>query len=473
MFEGLLLEATIIIILVLANGYFAASEIAIVSARKGRLEQYAEEGRPGAEAALALAEDPNRFLSAVQIGITLIGTFAAAFGGARIAEGLEQFLEQYPIVARYATSLSLLSVVLVITYLSLILGELVPKRLALQNPERTASAVAPIMSLISRLGAPVVEGLTLSTEFVLRLLGRHNVPEEPVTEEDIMALVRRGTVEGTVEATEHELISSVFDLTDRTVRSLMTPRTQVTSIALSAPLPEVLQAAIESGFSRLPVYGDTPDQIVGVLHVKNLLRGYGKPETLELRALLRPPLYVLEQQPAAEALRRLQQHNSPIALVLDEYGQIAGLITIEDILEELVGELTDEYDEEEDVIVQRDDGSYLVDGLLPIADLADHLSLSDLEAFAREADFDTTAGLLLALLGRSAKVGDTVSWEGHIFEVVDMDGLRIDKLLISPGPLDAGEQTEGVLASGAVLPPPGPLQESDPPATVRPTRNTE
>jgi putative hemolysin len=450
----MIIEAAIVLLLILANGFFAASEIAVVSSRKGRLVQQAQLGQHNAAVALELAENPNHFLSTVQVGITLISTFAAAFGGASIAEVLAGILRSIPALARYADNIALGVVVLVISYFSLILGELVPKRLALQNAEGVASAVAPIMRTAARLAGPIVRFLTFSTELVLRLLGRHNMPETPITEDDIMALVHEGAVGGTVEAAEEDLITSVFTFTDRTVRSLMTPRTQLVAVAIGTPFPQVLRAITDSGYSRIPVYQDTLDQIVGVLYVKDLLRAWGHPHEVDVGALLRPPLYVLEGQRAVVALQQLKQHQAGMALVLDEYGQVAGLIALEDMLEALVGDIADEYDEANEAFVQRDDGSYLVDGLLPFSDLQQRIALPAVDALLHEYAFETVAGFMLALLGHIPVVGERAHWHGYAFEVVDMDERRIDKILIQPPTLRPGEQTEGVLSSGAVLPPP-------------------
>lgn len=454
MADGFWIEVLVIVLLMLGNGFFAASEIAVVSARKGRLEQQAQEGRRGSAAALQLADNPNRFLSTVQVGITVISTFAAAFGGASLADGLAAVLAQFPALAPYATSLALGLVVVAISYLSLIVGELVPKRLALQNAEGIASAVAPVMQFLARAAAPVVGFLTFSTDLVLRLLGRHNVPETPITEDDILALVREGAAEGTVEATEQALVTAVFALTERTVRSVMTPRTQMLALDVETPFATVLQTLRESGHSRVPVYESTIDTIVGVLYSRDLLAVWGQTDTVVLRDLLRPPRYVLESQRALTAFHQLKHQRSTIGIVLDEYGQVAGMITLEDIFEELVGEIDDEYDEASEAVVRRDDGSYLVDGLLPITDLHEHLPVPQVEELARDQGFATVAGLILALLGRLPVVGDVVRWQGYTFEVVDMDERRIDKALIRvPTPLANMQNTSALVASAMLLPP--------------------
>ncbi len=427
-----LIETGLILVLILANGVFAASEIAIVSARRNRLEQRAEEGEAGAAVALRLAENPNRFLSTVQVGITLIGTFAAAFGGANLSKELEAALGKIPAIAPYAQSIALTSVVLLISYASLILGELVPKRLALQNAEQVATRIAPIMQWIDRLAAPVIAFLSFSTEMVLRAIGRRNVTETPINEEDIMALVREGTAGGTVEESEHELITNVFTFTDRTVRTMMTPRTRIVAVEINTSAADVLQTITESGYSRIPVYQGTLDHIAGMLYVKDLLHAWGHPERFELRTLLRPALYIPESQRAVVAFQHLKERRSSLGIVLDEYGQVAGVISIEDMLEELVGDLSDEYDEADEGVVRREDGSYLVDGLMPFNDFQEHIQLPDADEVTHEHSFETVAGFVLALLGRIPAAGEQIIWQGYTFEIIDMDKRRIDKVLVRP-----------------------------------------
>lgn len=451
----LVIEIALILLLMVANGFFAASEIAVVSSRKGRLEQQAKGGSGSAAAALALAENPNRFLSTVQVGITLIGTFAAAFGGDRLSEPLADFLRaSVPALAASADVIALTLVVLAITYFSLIVGELVPKRLALQNAEGIASAVAPPMTLLARLASPVVSFLTASTELVLRLLGRHNVAEQPITEDDIIALVEEGREGGTVEASERDIIANVFTFSDRTVRSVMTPRAKMVALTVDTPLSQALTVVNESGYSRIPVYDGTPDQIVGVLHVKDLLRSWGTTEQPTLRTIMRPAVFVPEMQRAALVLQQLRQRHVPLAIVLDEYGQTAGLITLEDLIEELVGDIGDEYDEIGEGLVRRDDGSYLVDGSTDLTRLDDLLDLPEADTFARVNGIETVAGLVLTLLGHIPRSGELAAWQGYRFEVVDMDGQRIDKVLVVPLPPEGAAQSRAALATGAVLPPP-------------------
>jgi putative hemolysin len=425
-------EIVLIIVMTVLNGFFAASEIAVVSSRKGRLEQQVQAGNRGAEVALQLAESPNRFLSTVQVGITIISTLAAAFGGERLADPLaETIATTFPVAASYAPGIALGLVVALISYLSLIIGELVPKRLALQRAETIAATVAIPMRTIATIAAPFVTFLTFSTELVLRLLGQHRTQSEGVTEDDILALVREGTADGTVEASEHEFISSVFTFTDRNVRSLMTPRTQVVAIDIETPFTQVLDLVSESGYSRLPIYQDTLDQIVGILYVKDLLKLWRGTEAVDLRAVVRVPLYVPESQRAVLAFQHMKTNHTSLAIVLDEYGQVSGLVTIEDMLEELVGDIGDEYDERNtSAVVRREDGSYLVDGLLPFENFRSQIPLPNVTEILRDHDFETVAGFILVLLGRIPAVGDIVKLEDYIFEIIDMDGRRIDKILV-------------------------------------------
>jgi putative hemolysin len=270
--------------------------------------------------------------------------------------------------------------------------------------------------------SPIVWFLIASTELVLRLLGRSDVPEEPITEDDIIALAREAAEEGTVEQAEQQLIANVFALTDRTVRSVMTPRTAITALAVDTPLPEVLRVVTESDYSRIPVYEGSLDHVVGILYVKDVLPRWGQSDELDLHTLLRAPLYVLEGQRAVVAFQQLKQQRGGMAIVIDEYGQVAGLVTMEDVLEEMVGEISDEYDEHDESIVQSEDGSYLVDGLLSFASLQSRLRLPEVTELDQGQEFETVAGFILALLGRIPRTGEQLEWQGYTFEIVDMDG---------------------------------------------------
>ncbi|HRA21235.1 MAG TPA: hemolysin family protein, partial [Anaerolineae bacterium] len=369
MSEAADLPRTLIIILVLtlANGFFAGSEMAIVSARRSRLEAKAAAGRRAARQAILLAENPDHFLAIVQVGITLIGTFSAVFGGARIAHVLALWLHQrWPAALSEAAAetLSLAMVVALLTYLSLVVGELVPKQLGLRQAERWALVAAPIMSAIAVATRPVVSMLTWSVNLVLRLLGQQGGNDQALTQADIEHLIREGQESGAVEEGEADIIKRVFQFADRPVRTVMTPRTQVVAVELGLPLAEIARTFLDSGYSRLPVFKGSVDNVVGILNAKDLLRQLLPEQTVELRDLLRPAVYLVDSDHTDNVLAAFRKSRTHMAVVIDEYGQTAGLVTLEDLLEELVGEIQDEYDQpEERSIIERDDGSWLVDGM--------------------------------------------------------------------------------------------------------------
>ncbi len=448
-----LIQLLVIVLLTLANGFFSASEIAVVSSRRGRLEQRAENGSKGAIRALKLAEEPNRFLATVQIGISLIGTFAAAFGGDALSEPLSKAIAPY-VGQNSANVVGLVLVVIFITYLSLILGELVPKRLALQNAEAVATFVAPIMHNISRIAAPVVWLLTMSTQGILFLLGRSKESEEQVTEEDVLSLVREGAAGGSLELSEQELIERVFSFTDRTAREIMTPRPEIVAVELNSPIEDVMARIAEHGFSRIPVYEETIDHIAGILYAKDLLLATQKTasgdESLLLKDLVRPPVFVLEHQRISSVLRQFKQTRMHLALVLDEYGQTDGLVTLEDVLEELAGDISDEYDDAHTEILERPDGSFIVDGLTTYGDAQRRIGLPAKDSLEGLADFDTVAGLVLSVLGHIPTEGQQLNIAGWAIEVIDMDGVRIDKILLQKHGFDGQAQSEAILAMGAM-----------------------
>jgi putative hemolysin len=424
-------ELLIIVALALANGAFAATEMAMVSARRGRLEQRVAAGDRGAAMALRLQDDPDRFLSSVQVGITLIGTVSGVFAGATLAERLAPMLATIGWLAPYADSAAQFLVVLLVTYLSLVLGELVPKRLALQSAELIAATMARPMWWLSRLVTPVIMLLTGSTQVLLRLVGRANVAEERVTEEDIRALVREGTEGGTVEPQEQQFIERVFKFSDRAVRHIMTPRRDVEMVEAESTLGGVLDELLASGYSRFPVYEENPDQVIGTVHVRDLLLLYRKGgDQAKVREVVAPPLYVPENSRATLLLANFRKSRRHMALVVGELGGIEGVVTLEDVLEEIVGEIDDEFDDvSTPAIVRREDGSLLVEASLPVDEVRRLLDVSELPD-EETYRFETLAGFVISLLGRMPAVGDVIEWESWRFEVVDMDGLRIDKVLM-------------------------------------------
>lgn len=434
------IEVLIILALILANGVFAGTELAILGAKRGRLEQQADDGHLGARTALRLQDDPNRFLSTVQVGITLIGVLTGAFGGATFAAQLAPGLRELPYVGAYADQLALGLVVLAITYLTLVFGELVPKRIALLKSEAYATLIAPPLNLLSRLASPLVGLLSFSTQLILRLLGLGNAPEAHITEEDIRALVREGAEDGSVTLHEQEFIDSIFKFSDRAVRHIMTPRRDVEMLEGDASLGAVLDELLESGYSRFPVYEETPDQVIGIVHVRDLLMLYRrKGGEARVREVLAEPLYVPENSRASALLATFRKGRRHMAIVVGELGGIEGVVTLEDVLEEIVGEIDDEFDEASpEPVVRREDGSLLAEGSLGIDDVK---SLLDVDELPDEDTYryDTLAGLVIALLGRIPTTGDVVEWDVWRFEVVDMDSLRVDKVLISTRPTAAKE----------------------------------
>jgi putative hemolysin len=426
------LELSIILLLILANGVFAATEIALVSARRNRLEQSAAAGQRGARQALALAADPDRFLATVQIGITLIGTLAAAFGGASLASGIASGLAVVPALQPYAEAIALAIVVVLITYLSLVLGELAPKRLALQHAEGIAVRLAPLMSLLARISSPIIFLLTGSVSLLLRLIGQRRASEMSVTEEDITYLVRQGAASGAVEAHEAEFIERVFRFSTRTVRAVMTPRPAIVAVDLAAPLSETIEALIHTGHSRVPVYRDTLDEVIGILHARDLLPFLcgDRATDLDLQALLRPALFLPPQQHIDDALAAFRERKVSLALVVDEYGQVEGLVTVEDVLEELLGQLPSEYRaEDQPTIVQLDDGSWLVDGAEDYETVCERIGTPSTPS-TRRRPYATIAGYVLAQLQHIPTVGETTRTGDFTIQVVDMDGRRIDKVAI-------------------------------------------
>lgn len=423
----------IILALTLANGFFAGSEMAIVSARRSRLEAKAQSGKRAARQALVLAESPDHFLAIVQVGITLIGTFSAVFGGARIADVLAAWFHgRWPdlLTPSSAETLALGLVVACLTYLSLVLGELVPKQLGLQQAERWALLAAPIMSALAVATRPVVAFLTWSVNLVLRLLGQQHGSDKALTQADIEHLIREGQESGAVEEEEADLIKRVFQFADRPVRAVMTPRTQVAAAAVDQSLAEIARLFLDSGYSRLPVYEGSLDNVVGILNAKDLLCQLLPERQVTVRELLRPPVFLVDSDHTDNVLATFRKNRTHMAVVIDEYGQTAGLVTLEDLLEELVGDIQDEYDQpEERSIIERDDGSWLVDGMEAYDRVCQALGLPE-PTQDEDDDFTTLAGMILSRLGRLPSVGDKVEVGGFRLEVLDMDGRRIDKVLV-------------------------------------------
>ncbi len=425
-------ELLIIVSLILANGFFAAAEIAIIAARRGRLTQLADEGSQGARLALELARNPNRFLPTVQIGITLVGTFAAAFGGARLVKYLESQLAALPLggLAGHSQGLALVIVVLGLTFTTVLLGELVPKRLALAHAVALAQFVALPMQVLALVGRPIVWFMGRATDLVLLLTGIRAPDEPPVSLEDIEHLIKTGTETGVLEPAEQRVALEALRMGERTARDILRPRTDIDALDVVTPPEEVLGAAAMAGYSRLPVYEGDLDHIIGFVHIKDILHWHFLGVHIELRKLLHPVLFVPTTLPIDRLLLSFQERGTQLAVVLDEFGGTEGIVTLQDVLNELVGEIRDEHEKDlQQRFVARDDSSWLVDGALSVDDLAERLQIKP--EWPAPRTFNTVAGLVLAELGHIPQIGDTCQWQGLRLEVVDMDGRRIDRLLLS------------------------------------------
>lgn len=424
------IEILLIILLIAGNGLLAMSELAVVSSRKVRLQHLVDRGDPRARVALKLANEPNQFLSTVQIGITLVGILAGAFGGATIAEQLAISLENIPLLAPYSEAIGVAVVVLAITYFSLVFGELLPKRLALSNPERIASILARPMRFLSIIAAPAVRILSFSTDSVLRIAGIKPSTEIPVTEDEIRMLIRQGTAVGVFEETEEDLIKNVFRLGDRRVSALMTPRHEIVWLDID-DIPELNQRRVaESGQSRFPVCQGSIDKIVGVVRATDLLAQLVNGKPLEIGVAMRQPLVIPESMRALKALELFRKTGRHLALIVDEHGGIEGLITHHDILAAIVGDIPLVGEPVELQIQQREDGSWLIDGTLLIDEFREMFRLKRLPS-EEDGIYQTLGGFIMSYLGRVPSVGEHFEWNRLRFEVVDMDGRRIDKVLVS------------------------------------------
>ncbi|GMU84719.1 MAG: hypothetical protein AMXMBFR47_45880 [Planctomycetota bacterium] len=421
-------ELVILMLLMLANGVFAAAEIAVVSARKARLEALADDGDRSALAVLELKAAPDRFLSTVQVGITLIGVIAGAFGGAALSEEFAAVIAGVPALAPYAASIAIVVVVALITYLSVVIGELVPKQIALVHAEGFAKALAGPMRTLSTASAPLIWLLTGSSNVILRALRVKTGGEPVVTEEEIKVILEQGAQAGVLGRGEHTLVERVMEFVDRRVESMMTPRTQLVWVDANAPIGENMRAMSEAEHSYFPVCDGDVDKVIGVVSVKDLWRRVTRDKQVpDLREAAMTVPYVPESMPALKLLETLKQSGRHIALVLDEYGGVSGIVTLHDIMEAVVGDLPEPAGTGDEWAVRRGDGSWLLDGMFPVADLEDRLELDELPEDA--ADLNTVAGLVLARLGHIPRVGESVEWAGFRFEVVDMDGFRIDRVL--------------------------------------------
>jgi putative hemolysin len=422
-----LFEVAIIAVLVLVNGLFVAAEIALVTVRRSRLQQLIDEGQPGAKRVKRLVDRPQSFLAVIQLGITFIGFLAAAFAGASIASGLEVTLT--PLLGASAGVIALLLVTLIVSLVTIVFGELVPKTLALAHAERYAVVFARPVEVLGRLFAPFVLLLTGLTSLVTRLLGVQDVERDRLTADELMILVQRGGEQGVIEAEEEQMIGAVLELGQRRVHEVMVPRIDIVGLPLTATLDSIVDTIVGQGHSRIPVYDETVDNVVGILYAKDLLPYLkGEDDPPPMRTLVRAPLFVPESMLVDDLLHSLQRRKVHIAIVLDEYGGTAGLVTIEDLIEEIVGEIQDEYDVEEPMLVALSDDEARVDGRASVDDLAEHFDLT-FDPTDRE-EYDTVGGLIYHRIGGVPRVGDEIDVDGMLTLTVEAtDGRRVAKVL--------------------------------------------
>ena len=432
------MEIFLLFVLILINGVFAMSEIALVTARRGRLQKMADDGSPGAASAIELAEEPTRFLSAIAIGITSIGLLNGVIGETVLARPLSVWMQGLGVEKDHADLGSTAIAVLVLTYFTIVIGELVPKRVAQLRPEAIARFVARPMQILGIVTRPFVKLLTLSTEILLRLLGLRDKTTNAVTEEEIHSLLEEGSDAGVIDPHEHEMARNVFRLDDRAVVSLMIPRLELVHLDVVDPLEDNLKKIQESDHSRFPVCAGGWDTVLGMASTKMLLGQMLRGETIDLRANLQPAVFVPETMNGTDLLASFRTSDVHSAIVVDEYGDVQGLVTLHDLLEAITGEFHTS-NREDSWAVQRDDGSWLLDGMLAIPELKDIL---DLRAVVEEerGRYHTLAGMLMQLLGRVPVETDHVEWEKWRFEIIDMDGQRIDKVLATAlAVLDVGD----------------------------------
>jgi magnesium and cobalt exporter, CNNM family len=426
--EDFWLQALLIFALILANGFFAASEIAMIATRKSRIDALLEKGVKSAAAVARLKNDPDRFLATVQIGVTIVSSLASAIGGAAAISYLKPSIAAlpFPLAAPWAEAIALVVVVLPISYLSLVLGELVPKSLALRYSEQIACAVARPIEFLARGSALFVKALTASSNFVLKIFGGSDHESASfISVDEVKSLIREGAAKGIFNETERELIHSVFEFTDTPVKAVMIPRTEIHAIEVHASLAEAAKSFVESGFSRIPVYEGDLDKVIGILYNKDVFKALQEKSDFRIRDHLHPAFFVPSTLPISELLKQLQRRRLAMALVINEFGEVEGLATLEDLLEEIVGEIRDEYDREERGPVEKlPDGSMVIQGSALLKDLKADFALP----FEDSADYHTLAGFLLARLKRIPRGGEWIEESGYKMTIVDMEGRRIVKI---------------------------------------------
>jgi len=425
-----LIDLSIIALLLVLNGFFAMSELAIVSARRARLRQLVEENKSkGARYALEMAENPTEFLSIVQIGVTLNSIMTGAYSGATLAGVFGDYLNQFEIINQHGEAVSFILTVGFVSYLSLVLGELAPKRIGLSYAEEIAVRVAPIMYFFARVAAPIVWLLKVSTNIILKVLHLDNPSVVSVTEDEVKDLLAEGTQSGVFKPAEKEMIEGVMRLSDWTVRTIMTPRIAMIWLSTDDNQDVNIREMCQSGYSRFPVARGDMEEVLGIVHAKDLLNASLSGQPLNLEALMRPPLLVPDTTSVLRLLDMFRQSSQHIAIIIDEYGSVEGLVTATDILEAIIGALPESGQDSDDKPVQREDGSWLIDGMMPIEEVETVIGMKNMRG---SGEFHTIAGFMIDQLGRLPTAGDHFHWEEARFEVVDMDGRRIDKVLVYP-----------------------------------------
>ena len=427
----IVIEVGVILLLLVVNGIFAMTEIAVVSSRKSRLRRLAEQGEGAARLALELAESPNRFLSTVQIGITLVGIFAGAFGGATLSMKLAVLIGQVAILAPFASTIAFVLVVAVITYFSLVIGELVPKRLGLSNPEGVAMRMARSMNWLSRIASPLVSFLSVSTEALLRLLGFKPVREVAVSEEEVRVMMQEGVRAGAFNQVESQIVHSALELDQLPVREIMTPRPKVIWLNQEDSHDQVWHKIVVSGHSYFPVYQGNRDNTVGMVGVKSIYANLAAGAGVSLKDLMTSPLIVPESQTVLQLVEAFKQSGRHIALVSDEFGSLVGLVTLNDVMEAVVGEFPTQGERAKPRAEQRADGTWLIDAMIDLAaveQVVPHLRFGG-EAYT---EYQTLAGYVVKTLGRVPREGETFEAQGYVFEILDMDRHRVDKVLLMP-----------------------------------------
>ena len=437
------IEIILLFTLIIINGLFSMTEMAVVSSRRARLQAALEDGDQRAKTVLDLLDNPNDFFSTIQIAITLIGVITGAIGAQTFSPYLTQLLLKVSFLKGIAQPLSVLLISSLITYFSLVIGELIPKRIATSNPEKIAMTMCGPVKVLSKIFLPVVRILSFSTEAGLKLMGIKDAEESAVSEDEIKVMIEQGKQDGVFEENEQDIVESVFRLSDQTVDALMTPRTELDWIDLEAPVEESLKEIAGSTYHYFPLVRGNPDNVVGVISSKGLLDAYIRRDNIDLEKIAEPPLFVPESKPALSLLDDLKASESNFAVVLDEYGGFSGMITPYDLLNELVGDVTNigEEPNDEDEVLIRDDGSWSFDGMIDIEEFKDTIGVKELPDESR-IGYQTLAGFILSQTGSIPSAGFCFDWNGFHFEIVDMDGLRIDRVFVSRIEAEETAETE-------------------------------